>query len=80
MRKYFLIVFLFIILGSCNNNSPKVGLKYKIKNIRYDKEIILPNFDEKTTVEVFENWIVINYTDGNKFVINRDRIWSLEVE
>lgn len=80
MKNYLVIFSFFIFLTACNNSSPTEGIKYHIKKIRCQRDIDLPSFGKNTTVEIFENWVVITYSDSNKVVINRDKIWSIEVE
>lgn len=81
MENYFIILFSFVILVGCNNSSSTKGVTYtNARNIRVHNEIFLPEFDDHTIVEVAENWVTISYNTGEKFIINRDKIWSITLE
>ncbi len=84
MKKYIIIFTLLAGITACNSSTtattPAEGKIYQLTHMRMDSEIVLPKFNDKTTVEITENWATISYEDGNKIVINRDKIWSISVK
>ncbi len=87
MLKFLLgAVSIMLILLSCGNQNsldkartPEAGIKYYYQNIVFSKEIDIPEgtIDE---VEVFENWVVLHFIDGRDFLINRDKVWSINTK
>ncbi|HAS39232.1 MAG TPA: hypothetical protein DCS93_02080 [Microscillaceae bacterium] len=75
-KAFFGFLVVLLLLMGCESGTPKNGMKFKYEGIRFQKEIIVPE-GKITEVEIFEHWVILHYEQGKKFIINRDKVWSI---
>jgi len=80
MKKYLFYSLVFIGIAACNNAKLEQGIRYNIVKMTTQEGLQLAPFGDDTTVEIFEDWVILHYTNGEKIVVNRDKIWSIKVK
>lgn len=71
-----LLMLTVLFVGCGNDHNPEEGLTFPFESMRHDTEIEFPPGDI-LEAEVFDNWVVLHYKNGKKFIVNRDQIWSI---